>query len=545
MRQATVARRLPVRQAVAGIAADGTPVNGVPLVITAIDEPFEPTPKGDQTLRLAGSPSGIPTLDPALARDIDTTFVVRQIFRGLISFDSDLQPIPELADRIEITADGLSYKFHLRDGAKFQDGRPISSDDVVSSLTRAMSPATAGGDPSLLGGPAFLSDIVGAQELLSGQVDNLTGVSKVDDQSVEIRLTEPRATFLMKLASVPASIVDRMQLIQGADWWREPNGSGPFHLTKLTDERDLQLAPSDEWFEGAPPMHEVDIALGQSALQPFNLYQSGQVDISPVDLNGVDRALSPESGLNDQVLVTPQLAVEYIAFNIHDEPMTDPHIRRALQLGFPRDKVAEVTYDGYVGKACGLIPDGMLGRNWPCENVNFDLEAAKKEIAHSKYGSADKVPPIEIYTAGSQSTDALRNSIEQSLSLKVDVIEVDWNEFLNGLSIHEYPAYSIYWSADYPDPESLLWTLFSSVSKDNYVDYHNDRFERLLAQAAAEPNEAKRIDLYAQAQQLLLDDGVVMPLYYDVSYTLVRPYVKGLDVTAIGILGFEHIWLER
>jgi oligopeptide transport system substrate-binding protein len=544
-RGATVARQAPATQILPERSIEGTPVAGSPLVITARDETFSPTPRGDQTLHLAGSPLGIETLDPALSQDLGTSFVVRQIFRGLVAFDSDLQPVPELADRIKISADGLTYTFRLRDSVKFQDGAQIRASDVVTSLTRALDPATAGGDGSLLGGPAFLSDIDGASDLLSGNANELSGVREVDDRTVEIRLAQPQSTFLMKLASVPASIVERTQVAQGADWWHEPNGSGPFRLAMLSDGTEIQLAPSEYWFEGAPPLKEIDIALGQGALQPFNLYQAGQIDVSPVDLNGVDRALAPEAGLSDQIVVTPQFALEYVAFNINEAPMDDPHIRRALQLAFPEDKIATVTFDGYVAKPCGLIPSGMLGVNWPCNEQSFDIDAAKEEIAKSKYGSVDQVPPIEIYTAGSNSTEAFRDSVEQSLGLKIDVITVDWNEFLQGLADHAYPAYSIYWSADYPDPESLLWTLFSSESKDNYIGYHNALFDDLLNKAASEPDSGARIEIYSKAQQMLLDDGVVMPLYYDVSYTLVRPYVKGLDVTSIGILGLEHVWLEH
>jgi oligopeptide transport system substrate-binding protein len=544
-RGATVASQAPAIQSLPGLSTLGTPVAGSPLVITSKDETFRPSPRGDQTLHLAGSPLGIETLDPALAQDLGTSFVVRQIFRGLVTFDPDLQPVPELADRIEISADGLTYTFRIRNNAKFQDGTQIRSRDVSTSLTRALDPATAGGDAALLGGSAFLSNIKGAGDLLSGNANELSGVREVDERNVEIRLAEPQSTFLMKLASVPASIVEGTQVAKGGDWWREPNGSGPFRLATQADGTEIQLAPSDFWFEGAPPLKQIDIALGQRALQPFNLYQAGQIDISPVDLNGVDRTLAPEAGLSDQIVVTPQFALEYIAFNINDAPMDDPHIRRALQLAFPEDKIAAVTFDGYVANPCGLIPDGMLGVNWPCNEQSFDIDAAKNEISKSKYGTADQVPPIEIYTAGSNSTEAFRDSVEQSVGLKIDVITVDWNEFLQGLADHAYPAYSIYWSADYPDPESLLWTLFSSESKDNYIGYHNAKFDDLLNKAASEPNTDARIEIYTKAQQMLLNDGVVMPLYYDVSYTLARPYVKGLKVTSIGIIGLEHLWLEH
>jgi ABC-type oligopeptide transport system substrate-binding subunit len=208
-----------------------------------------------------------------------------------------------------------------------------------------------------------------------------------------------------------------------------------------------------------------------------------------------------------------------------------------------------VTFDGHVEETCGLIPNGMLGVDWPCHDLPFDPNAAKAEIALSRYGSAEKVPSIQIYiglsSAGRTMADVLHDGLEQTTGLQVDIIAVGLPEFLAGLYTLEYPAYEVYWSADYPDPESLLWTLFSSESKDNYTDYQNQQFDDALAQAAVEQDPAKRAIIYGEAQQILVDDTVILPLYYDVAYTVVKPYIKGLEVTPIGILGLERIWLER
>jgi oligopeptide transport system substrate-binding protein len=516
-----------------------------PLVLEAQDEPQQATPSGQQTLRLAGPADGPTSLDPAFSRDLSSAFLVRQVFRGLTQFDKDLKPVPAIAQRIEVSANGLDYTFDLRQNATFQDGHPIHAADVVFSLTRALEPATAGGDVALLGGPTFLSDIAGASDVISGATDHLSGIDAVDDDTVHIHLATPRATFLMKLAAAPASIVDPQDVARESDWWRTPNGTGPFRIAEWAPDDHLTLVRFEGYFAGPAPLARVEIRLGASALQPSNLYEAGQVDVTGVDVSVVDRVLAPESGLSDQVTVTPLFAVDYIAFRTDVEPLDDPAIRRALQLGFPRAKVADVTYEGYVTPATGLIPKGMLGIDWPAQTLPYDLEAAKQAIAESRYGSADKVPPIRIYVSGYASAESLRDVVERDLGLKIEVVDVEWSEFTTELARRSYPAYEIYWGADYPDPESLLLILFGSGRADNYVDYHNPRFDDLLDQAAAEQDVAKRSDLYAQAQQVLMDDDVVIPLYDDVAYTLARPSVKGLQITALGILGLESVWMEH
>jgi peptide/nickel transport system substrate-binding protein/oligopeptide transport system substrate-binding protein len=516
-----------------------------PLVLEAQDDPNPATPSGDQTLRLDGPAEGPDSLDPAFSRDLSNALLVRQIFRGLTQFGSDLQPVPAVAQRIEVSADGLDYTFDLRAKATFQDGSPITADAVVFSLTRALDPATAGGDASLLGGPTFLSDIDGAADLVAGKTSQLRGIDAVDEDTVHIHLTSPRATFLMKLAAAPASIVDPKDVARGGDWWRTPNGSGPFRIAEWQPDDHITLARYDGFFGGPPALSQVKIRLGVNALQPFNLYQDDQIDVTGVDVSAVDRVLAPESGLSGQVTVTPLFAVDYIAFRTDTPPMDDPAIRRAVQLGFPRDKIAEVTYDGYVTPATGLIPSGMLGRDWPAQSPGYDLDAARQAIAESSYGSADKVPPIRIYLSGYAGAAALRDTVERDLGLKVEIINVDWSEFFVGLARRNYPAYELYWGADYPDPEALLLILFGTERADNYVDYSNPAYDDLLAQAAAQRDVAKRSDLYLRAQQLLVDDQVIIPLYYDVAYTLAKPSVKGLQVTPLGILGLESVWLEH
>lgn len=527
------------------LAEDGTPASGEPLVILARDEPRVATPTGEQTLRLAGPREGPETLDPALARDLQSTFLVRQVFRGLTRFDANLRPVPELAERIEVAADGLKYTFTLRADANFHDGRLITAADVVFSLSRALDPATAGGEAALLAGPTYLSDIVGAADLIAGRSAELAGVRAVDERTVEIRLVGPRATFLMKLAGVPASIVDASDVSRGADWWQAPNGSGPFRIADWAAGDHLTFVGYEEYFAGPPPLTRIEVRLGGSASQPFNLYQAGQIDVSGLPVDAVDRVTDAANPMRDEVTETPLFALGYIAFRADTPPMDDPHVRRAIQLAFPRDKIASVTYNGHLAPAPGPIPRGMLGREWPVDVEPYSLDEARREIAASRYGTTAAMPPLRIFGADYGGAEALREVLETDLGLDVEVISVPWSEYNDGLRRRSYPAYELYWGADYPDPETILWSLFGSDSADNYIDYHDDAFDELLRAAAREQDPDRRAPIYAEAQQVLMDDHVVIPLFHDVAYTLVKPGVKGLEITSLGVLRLETVWMER
>ena len=541
----TAASAAPGRPA--GLDAAGRSISGEPVVISAPIERLDQDarPSGEQVLRLAGLTQGPETLDPHLARDLPTDFLLRQLFRGLTRLGPDLQPTPELAERIEVSGDGLDYTFVLRPEATFHDGRQVSATDVVFSLAHALDPATAGGEAALLRGPTFLSDIVGAREFVTGEATSLAGVEALDGRTVRIRLVEPRATFLMKLAAVQAAILDPYTVAADPEWWRRPNGTGPFALAEWVPDDRLWLARFDGFFAGPPPLERVEFALGPRAFQSFNLYQAGSIDLDSVPLEAVDAVLSSRTSLSREVTISPALGTYYVAFRTDVPPLDDPRVRRALFLAFPREKIAELTYNGHAEAATGLIPSGMLDREWPVTTEPYDLEAARAEIAASRYGSPEEVPSLEIYTAYGGPAEALRDVLQRDLGLAVVVYSVDWTQFLEALARRRYPAYAWYWGADYPDPENFLWALFGDDSPDNYVDYVNPAMNELVGLARVEPYLERRAELYAEAQALLMADHAVMPIYHDRHYSLAKPYVHGIELTPLGILRLDTIWLER
>ncbi|MCD6030139.1 MAG: 4-phytase, partial [Thermomicrobiales bacterium] len=162
---------LPVASSVSAQETAATPVAREVVVIEAQERTRISNPTGRQELRLAGSIIDPVPLDPAVARDVNSAFLTRQVFRGLTRFDENLEPVPELAQRIEISADGLTYLFQLAENARFADGSPITAQDVVYSITRALDPATAEEAGAALAGPSYLADIAGAGALIRGETD--------------------------------------------------------------------------------------------------------------------------------------------------------------------------------------------------------------------------------------------------------------------------------------------------------------------------------------------------------------------------------------
>ena len=493
-------------------------------------------------LRLAGPVQGLSSLDPALSRDLDTNFIVRQIARGLVGYDTQLNPVPELAAAIDVSGDLRTYDVTIRGDAVFHDGRPVEAEDVAWSFARALNPESAGGDPNALAAPVYLRDIAGADDVLAGRATGLEGIEVIGPSRLRITLQEPSATFQMKLAAVPASILDRHQAVEGAAWWQAINGSGPFSVQAI-DATAFELAAVPAWRTGMPAVERVRVLLGADASQPENLYQAGEIDLVPDVLPQLVPLIEdPASGVPIGAMIeVMRFSLAYIALGNQRPPLDDVHIRRALQRVFPVERFARAMFGDRVVPATGVLPPGMLGTTWGSVLPAQDVEAARAEIAASRYGAPEAVPAIPVYAADIAPVEALRDLARDELGLVVEAVQVNWYDFLAGLAAQRWDAYSLLWGADYPDPEALLWVLFGSDSAENYTGYRNAEFDAAIAAARREGRIEQRRARYAEAQRILVDDAAVIPLYMPRGYTLARPGMRHVPVTSMGLLGLEAI----
>ncbi len=509
-------------------------------MVSVSQETGTPAANQDRTLRLAGPSSGLARLDPRFAPDQPTAEILRLVFAGLVRFDADLNPVLDLAERIDVSAAGQRYTAVLRPDARFHDGRPILAADVAASLTRSLSPGA--GFPASLSGPLFLADIAGARDVAAGTATTLAGVSVLDDRTVLIDLERPRTDFLPRLASVAAMVVDVTATVDAGLPAGPPNGSGPFRVLSWTADQELRLgrvAPD----ERGNRVTGVSYVLGPAAERPFNLYQQGLIDLATVPAGSAGWVLA-DPVLSTRVVRQPLFAVHHVAFRTDQAPLDDWYVRRAIQLAFPRRAVAEVMFGGLVDPANGLLPPDLLGPSPGTALPPPDLAAARDAIGRSRYGTAAAVPPIEIVTHADQVVESLRDVLQRDLGLRVTVLSLPWPDFLAGLAGASFPAHGLLWIADYPSPDALLWTLFGSDSPANATGYRNPAFDAAIEAARQAPDGATRDAHYARAHAHLVEDAVILPTYHPVDYLLVHPRLDNVTLTPLGLLAVDAIEVE-
>ena len=482
------------------------------------------------------------TLDPALVREVGSGRYVREIFSGLVTLDKDLQVIPDIAERWEISPDGTTYTFYLRKGARFHDGREVRADDFKYSWERAGDPETE--SPTA---ETYLSDIVGVREVLNGEAAEISGVKVIDDYTLQVTINAPKAYFLAKLTHSPAFVVDRTNVPSGEEWWRNPNGTGPFRLRKWQAGELIILEQNDIYYlEPARVKYAVFRLWGG---MPMQMYETGETDITTVYLDDIERVLDPANPLNKELITTPKLSLFYVGFNATRPPFDDPKVRQAFSHAIDKEKIIEVVFKSMVKQADGILPPGMPGYDENLAGLGFDVERARELIRQSKYGEVANLPQITFTTSGlgdiSDLNAALINMWRENLGVEVQVRQLEPDLYFQEIKEEKDELYESGWVADYPDPENFLDVLFHSGNEENSGEYRHPEVDALLEQARVEPDITARMELYREIEQMLVNDAACLPIYFDVNYTLVKPYVEDFVITPMGVLTLKGASVRR
>jgi oligopeptide transport system substrate-binding protein len=504
-----------------------------------------------------------PTLDPNKAQDSTSIAVLHAINRGLLYFDKDLKVVPELAAALpEVSADAKTLTFTLKDGIKYSNGDPIVAGDFVYSMKRTIDPRTAAPYSYVM------AEVVGASELLAlagkdpapsdADVDALlakVGISAPDDKTLIINLTTPATYFTSVLAlwiNVPVQ----------EKWITSPNateaanyvGSGPYVLDTWNHNSQIVLKPNPNWSgETKSTLTEIDMSMTTEPAQAQAAYEAGDLDMVLTPSEDVQR-VKADPTLGPQVVEIPQLAITYYTYNNGIDPKTlkpfaacadlkkcptmNKDFRIALTQAIDKKAFIDATFAGVGQPANSFVMPGIPGYQEDLDPYPFDLAAAKEHmttaLAAIGVASAADLGKLKFgFNSGSGHEPRvafLAEAWRQAFGLETDQIGSDFSVFLQQRTAGEYQIARDGWGADYPHANNQLG-LFVCGGGNNDVQYCNPDFDKLIAQAAAEPDQDKQVALYNQAQTLLMGDAPFIPLRFGLTVYEVQPYVSGLTVT--------------
>ena len=495
----------------------------------------EPSAVENKTLRLAVSTEP-PTLDWSLATDGVSFNVLTNIMEGLTQYNERLEPIPAIAKRWEFSESGRVITFYLRDDVKWTDGQPVTARQFEYSWKRLLNPNTASQYAY------FLFDVENAAEYNAGKIKDAdqVGVKALSPTVLQVRLKRP-VIYFPSLTTFMVTFPQRRDVIEKyGDHWTDPEHivtNGPFTLDQWDHEYKLILQSNPNYYDAQPALDRIIMYVVRNPTTELTLYETGELDMAELPPVAI-----PHYKTHAEYKNLPLLRGYYYGFNVTKAPFNDARVRRALSHAINRSQIPVILKGGQLPTA-SWIPKGMFGYN---SNIGpaFDPEKARALLAQAGYTGNKKFPSFGI----AYNTDPTHRLIAQfvqaqwkeHLGLEVDLEDQEWKVYLKKLDIDPPPVFRLGWGADFPDPDNFM-NLFISTSGNNRLQWNNERYDRLIAQGAAEQNLAIRQAIYDEAQTLLTEtDSVIISLFVAAQNVLVKPYVQN-----IGLNAMEWLYLKR
>lgn len=473
------------------------------------------------------------TLDPAQGSDQNSLLAMNMLYSGLVRLDQNLNVTSDQATWT-ISPDRKVYTFHLRSGVTFSDGTPVTAQTYVYTLTRALRPGTQASEALL-----FLGNITGAADVNAGKATTLSGVQAIDASTLVITLSQPTDYFLQVLAN-PLAFPLNQTIIQrygDADWSNHVAhngvGSGPFMVQRWERNTKMVLVPNPHYYGPHTRLTEVDMIFVADQHTAFQAYQGGQYsfvwNITPGDFT----AAHGLPGYTSQTL----LETDALFFNPQVPPFNQSAVRQAFAYAIDKNALAQSAFNNAVVPAPTIIPGGMPGYQPKLTPLPFDRSKALHALT-SVYPDVNQVPPVTFYYPNALLSSAAASSLQQmwqaALGIPITITSVETNAYNIAVANHQIPFGFIQWSADFPDPyDALALNLVSSAS-GNAGNWSNTTFDQLVQQAEAATGQA-RFALYAQAEQLAIQEVSWLPIDHQLMGAVIPAHVHGISLTPMGL----------
>ncbi len=451
----------------------------------------------------------------------------------------------EIPEPVQNPDGTVSYIFHLRENATFHNGKKVTAHDFKFSFERAADP-TGPDRASPFTLPTcdlYLSDIVGVKDRMYGKVKEVKGVEVIDDLTLKITIDAPKAYFLWKLTYPTAFVIDKDKIVHprtgeplDIDWTAQPNGTGPFVLKERTTKRII-LEKNKNFYLDPALIDRVEINMeGGDAI---TLYQQGKIDLVGIGPEEIERL----NEFQGEYFATPEFGIYYIAFNCEKPPLDDVNVRKALAYAIDMQTICRVTLKNLLAPPQGILPPGIPGYRPDFKGAAYDPQKAKAYLESSRYWDANlktlavNGQPVKLTLSRSgrgpspgDVTAAILDMWKKNLGIEVTTrTPLDFSTFQKELQLGKFDMFIHGWVADYPDPEDFLDLKFYSERRveNRETRYKNLEVDRLLREARLEQDHEKRIKLYQQAEDLIMQDLPWIPLFYNKNTLVVNQQVKG------------------
>lgn len=469
------------------------------------------------------------TLDPTLAYEHASIWVIECLFSGLAQRGKDFEVVPDVARSWQVSEDGHSYIFTLRDDVCWSDGVPVTAGDFEFAWKRRLSVTS---DPVA----ATLLDIKNARSFRRGELADAeqVGVRAADEHTLIVELEQPAAYFLQLMAAVDTFPVPRHLVAANRQGWTAPATiatNGPFLLQTWQPGEKLVMVRNPH-FHGRVKgnLNQVSVSFGVNWPERVAMYEADELDYLEIaphrvtsDGGGPLDAFRVRQRHSDEYVLIPEMATSYMGINVSRPPFDDPRVRKALVLATDREAYVNVVLHGLADPPTGgFVPAEVPGHSHGI-GLPYDPEQARQLLAEAGYPDGRGFPVVNalVSTAALPSVDFQQEQWRSNLGIEVTVERLDFGAFIEALHNTSPSLFFWGWIADYPDPDNFLRVGLKLTRSW----WQHEPFEALVRQAKQMTDPRERMKLYRQADQILIEEAAVMPLYYTCLSLLLKPWL--------------------
>ncbi len=498
------------------------------------------------------------SIDPQINTTTDGSTVIMAVFEGLFAEDNSGATIPAVAQDVVIAKDNLHYTFKLREDAKWSDGKPVTAHDFEYAWKRGLDPKTASSYASqfyyIKNGEKFNKGEATAEDV---------GVKATDDTTLEVELEAPTPYFI-KLTTTSLFFPVRKDIVEAnpTGWTNDTKtyiGNGPFKLAKINPKENFELVKSDTYYDKANvKLDGLKFTVIEDSNTYLNSFKTGEIDI----IDGPPPAETPSLLADGTAKTLPLLGTYFFVINVSGKNMSDEtykflrnrNVRRALTLAIDRNALIEnVTKSGQT-PATAYVPFGITdsnGKTFAGKSYfkpEGDIEEAKRLMKEAGYDDPSKIPTISFIFNTSSTNAAVAEAVQdmwkKNLGVNIELKNLEWAVYVPTRNNHEYEIGRHTWLADYNDPMTFL-DMWVTGNGNNAAGYDNPEYDKLIKLAKNTKKEDDRIKYLHTAEDILMADLPIIPLYYYVSVVCVNPNVKDYYKTPLGTYNFKNAYKEK
>ncbi len=498
--------------------------------------PETPEPAPHPLRRVMSEPT---TFDPCICYDGISWGYISGMFSGLMEIGLGWEIIPNVVQSWEISEDGTRYLFHLRDDVYWSDGTQVTAEDFAYSLKRTLNPTTK----ASIGRVSLFFDIKNAMAYNKGEISeqDQVGVREIDELTLEVELEQVASYFLHMLVTlypVPRHVVEAY-----GDAWTNLEHivtNGPFQIESYKPGESMNLVRNPTYhgrFSGNLERVEFSFSERPFSIDEFELYERDSVDVAHLGEATYYASLASQK-YADEFVSFPQPGTLFVGFDTSRPPFDDVDVRRALVMAVDRERLVDDALGGLMSPATGgLVPPAIPGHS-PGIGLPYDPEQAQRLMANAGYPDGQGFPTVEItWVRESPSLEYLKSEWIDNLNVQLAVQTTDWKNYVS--TFLNRNAHFIAVSAEYPDPD---WFLRVTVRTD-HPHWIDERYDRLLDEAQRTFDQGERIRLYQEADKILIEKAVTMPLAYFRVNRLCKPWVK-LPARGIDPMFLQDVIIE-